>query len=491
MAPRLTTTQWLICTIAAIGFAFDIYELLMLPLIIKPAIAALSAPLVDELVRGGMPRPEAMALWVPGGERYVEWARTLFFVPALAGGVFGLLGGYLTDRLGRRRVLTFSILLYALSAMAAGYATSLPQLLFFRCLVFIGVCVEFVAAVAWLAELFPVREQRERVLGYTQAFSSLGGLLVATANVVAANIATSLPAIHGGHEAWRYTLISGVIPAIPLIVIRPFLPESPEWERKRKAGQLKRPSIAELFSPELARTTIVTTLVFAASYGIAFGAIQQLPQILGAPNRGHVAVLAEGRAARDQAVAEAQAAGQPAPPEPRLRQLAGNATDQTVARVTFWQEMGGLVGRFALAMLAVAIVSRRLLLRLFQIPSLIFVPLFFWWVSGNLGDAATLPWIKVGIFVAGFLTVAQFSFWGNYIPLVFPLHLRGTGESFAANIGGRVIGTAAAWFTITLSESRPPDPAKMAAVGAMVAGTYVLIGALLTHWLPEPGHAAD
>ena len=37
--------------------------------------------------------------------------------------------------------------------------------------------------------------------------------------------------------------------------------------------------------------------------------------------------------------------------------------------------------------------------------------------------------------------VAQFSFWGNHIPRVFPLHLRGTGESFAANIGGRVIGT--------------------------------------------------
>jgi MFS family permease len=491
MAQRLTTTQWLICAIAAIGFAFDIYELLMLPLIIKPAIAALSAPLVEELVRGGMSRPDAMALWVPGGERYVEWARTLFFVPALAGGVFGLLGGYLTDRLGRRRVLTFSILLYAFAAMAAGFSTSLPQLLFFRCLVFIGVCVEFVAAVAWLAELFPDRVQREKVLGYTQAFSSLGGLLVALANVGAAALAASLPAIHGGHEAWRYTLISGVIPAIPLIVIRPFLPESPEWERKRQAGQLRRPSIAELFSPELARTTIVTTLVFAASYGIAFGAIQQLPQILGAPNRGHVAVLAEGRAARERAVATAQAAGQPAPAEPRLRQVAGNAVDQSVAQVTFWQEMGGLAGRFALAMLAVAIVSRRTLLRIFQIPSLIFVPLFFVWVSGALGDAGTLPWIKAGIFVAGFFTVAQFSFWGNYIPLVFPLHLRGTGESFAANIGGRVIGTAAAWLTITLSESRPPDPAKMATVGAMVAGAYVLVGTLLTQWLPEPKHTAE
>lgn len=66
---------------------------------------------------------------------------------------FGLLGGYLTDYLGRRRVLTFSILLYAFAAFAAGsLAETLPQLLFFRCLVFIvGVCVEFVAAVAWLA----------------------------------------------------------------------------------------------------------------------------------------------------------------------------------------------------------------------------------------------------------------------------------------------------------------------------------------------------
>ena len=38
---KLTTTQWLICVIASIGFAFDIYELLMLPLIVKPALASL------------------------------------------------------------------------------------------------------------------------------------------------------------------------------------------------------------------------------------------------------------------------------------------------------------------------------------------------------------------------------------------------------------------------------------------------------------------
>src|SRR5678809_102749 len=124
----------------------------------------------------------------------------MFYVPAVAGGIFGLLGGYLTDLLGRRRVLTWSILLYALSAFAAGFSTSLTMLLVLRCTTFIGVCVEFVAAVAWLAELFPHPRQREKVLGYTQAFSSLGGLMVTGAYYLAVTHGDSFPAIHGAHN---------------------------------------------------------------------------------------------------------------------------------------------------------------------------------------------------------------------------------------------------------------------------------------------------
>jgi len=477
-AGRITLTGWLVCAIAAIGFAFDIYELLMLPLVIKPALAAL----------GGV-TAEGLPALVPGSPEYTKWARALFFLPALAGGVFGLLGGYLTDLLGRRRVLTFSILLYAFSALAAGFATSLPQLLFCRCLVFIGVCVEFVAAVAWLAELFPDARQRENALGWTQAFSSLGGLLVGLANILAAKFALALPAIHGDHEAWRYTLISGVIPALPLILIRPFLPESPVWAQKKAAGTLRRPSIRELFSPALVRSTVATTLVFAASYGIAFGAIQQLPQILGGP-KGHAAILATAKEAQAEAVAAAKTRGETVPPG-RLKSIAGNASDEAVAGVTIYQEIGGLVGRVLLAFAALRIASRRLLLRLFQLPALVLVPALFWWISTQLPNAASLPWIKAGIFVAGLLTVAQFSFWGNYIPLVFPTHLRGTGESFAANIGGRVLGTAAAWLTLTLSAATPPDPVKIALVGAGVAGGYALAGAILTQWLPEPGAGVD
>jgi MFS family permease len=433
---RLTPVQWLVCIIAAIGFAFDIYELLMLPLIVRPMLL--------ELVNVS-----------PGTPEFEMWVGRLFFIPAMAGGVFGLLGGYLTDLLGRRRVLTFSILLYAFSAMAAGFATSIEMLLFLRCLTFIGVCIEFVAAVAWLAELFPDPKQREQVLGYTQAFSSVGGILVTAANFLAVQYGSMLPAIQGGHEAWRYTLISGVIPALPLIIIRPFLPESPAWAAKKAAGTLRRPSIRELFSPELRRTTIVTTLMFACSYGAAFGALQHTPRMV--PYLPQVKEMTDGK---------------PVPEQKRI--------EQTVAsKVNAYQEVGGLIGRFLLAFAAVRIVSRRGLLRMFQIPGLILIPLVFFFPAR--GDLELLKW---GIFACGLLTVAQFSFWGNYLPRVYPLHLRGTGESFAANIGGRMIGTSAALLTTTLVAYMPEKSIALAA--CLVGGGVYLLGTILSFWLPEP-----
>jgi len=108
-APPLTALQWLICAVAALGFAFDSYELLMLPLIVRPALADLLGV-----------APNSLAV--------NEWVGTMQYVPAVAGGIFGLLGGYLTDLFGRRRVLVYSILLYALSAMFAGMATSVGTL---------------------------------------------------------------------------------------------------------------------------------------------------------------------------------------------------------------------------------------------------------------------------------------------------------------------------------------------------------------------------
>ncbi len=449
---RLTPIQWLVCAIAAIGFAFDIYEILMLPLIVRPALLELSGA-------------------VPGSAEFQMWVGRLFYIPAFAGGIFGLIGGYLTDRFGRRRVLTYSILIYAVSAFLSGFSTSVEMLLVLRCFVFVGVCVEFVAAVAWLAELFTDPKRRERVLGYTQAFSSLGGLLVAFVNGLAVKYAMGLPAITSlgdavvanPHAPWRYTLMSGVIPAIPLIIIRPFLPESPIWQEKKQAGTLKRPSFAALFAPELRRTTLVTTLMFAMSYGAAFGAIQQIQQIV--PGLPEVREQTRGLQ----------------PPQSRL-------AEQTVAaNVTKVQEIGGLTGRVILAWLAVVIVSRRRLIRVFQIPGLFVMPVVFAWFA-----TSSLTWTYVGMFFAGLFTVGQFSFWGNYLPRVYPVHLRGTGESFAANIGGRLIGTSFAWVTATLAVTgdRAYAPTKVALVAAAVGFSVYLVGLIASAWLPEPKREA-
>ncbi len=493
-APRLTAVQWLICIIASIGFAFDIYELLMLPLIVGPAL--------QELIGAA-----------PGSPEFNMWVGRLFYIPAIAGGVFGLLGGYLTDRLGRRRVLTFSILLYAVSALAAGFSTTPWMLLLFRCLVFIGVCVEFVAAVAWLAELFPDPRRRERVLGYTQAFSSLGGLLVAVANGVAVDFGSSLPAIKpifGGvigdeqaHAAWRYTLMSGVIPAIPLILIRPFLPESPVWAARKKAGTLKRPSLLELFSPQLCRTTVVTALMFAMSFGAAFGAIQHIQRIV--PGLPQVKQKVKAALESDEVKAKVQARlaspevaaklkDKPPQEQEKIKAaerakvegpIRGRIVQNTAANVTKVQEVGGLVGRLLLAALAVAIVGRRNLLRLFQVPGLILMPVIFAYCA-----TSSLQLTYAGLFLAGLFTVAQFSFWGNYLPRVYPVHLRGTGESFAANIGGRLIGTSFAALTATLAatDDAAYAPIKLAYTAAAVAFGVYLAGFVLSFFLPEPKH---
>jgi len=97
-------------------------------------------------------------------------------------------------------------------------------------------------------------------------------------------------------------------------------------------------------------------------------------------------------------------------------------------------------------------------------------------------------WQTSSMFFAGFCTVAQLSFWGNYLPRVYPTRLRGTGESFAANIGGRAIGVSAALMTTTVSNVMPGvgHAAQLAHSAGTVAILFLVLGSIGTYWLPEP-----
>ena len=428
----MTPTQWAICVVACIGFLFDTFVLLVLTLIVQPSLTELLGAR-------------------PGSAVFNHWIGMLFYVPAVAGGIFGLLGGYLIDRLGRKRVLLWSILLPAFSTFATAYAKTPLQLLLLRSLSFVGVSVEFVAATAWLAELFPERKLREAILGYTQGFSSTGGIVMSGVYYLAVTFSQRLPPVYGAHEAWRYTMMFGILPAIPVVVLLPFLPESPVWRKKKIEGTLKRPSVFELFHPAFRRTALLTCLMMACSYAASFGMLQHFARII--------------------------------PGSPGVRGLSHAAQQQRVSSLQAAQEIGGLVGRFLMAFLAVRVLSRRRLLRLFQLPGLLLVPLVV--LIPAVRDLDMSWW---GIFLLGLITVAQFNFWGNYLPLVYPVHLRGTGESFAANIGGRMFGTSAALLTTSILAYMPGGaPARQLAYAAALVGFLAYaINFAASYWLPEP-----
>lgn len=433
-----TTIEWLVCAVAALGFAFDLYEMLVLPVIVRPAIVTL----------GGL---------TPGTQEFNRWVGLMFYVPAVAGAVLGLVGGWLTDRFGRRRVLTWSILLYALSSVAAARAATLEELLVFRCVTVIGVSAEYVAAVAWLAELFDEPRRRERVLGVTQSAAGLGGLMATAGYGLAVTFADRLPSIAATHDPWRYALVFGLVPAIPLIMLRPFLPESPEWRRQRSAGRAALPRIRVLLRPVLRRRTLLMIVLFACTYGLASGVLLQTPRIV--------------------------------PGLAGLREMPARRVEQTVSAVQFIGELGVLAGRLLFALMVLRVASQRRLARGLFAVGLIVIPAVY-----LIGVSRGVVILAAGVFLTALLINASISLIWNALPRVYPTALRGTGEGVAYNIGARLLGTFAVVITTQLAGVMPGDgaPAQLARSAGVVAIVLCAIAFVASFALRDsvPDHAS-
>lgn len=478
----------LVVIVAAIGFLFDTYELLMFPVIGSDAIAEL------DYHKG------FSSLTPPEQNGVREWSGRMLWISALCGGAFGLIGGWLIDRLGRKTIMIAAILAYSLSPVAAAFSSELWQLILFRSTTFIGVCVELVAAVTWLAELFADKRTREIVIGATLAVSSLGGICVTEAyNLIvdAARTPGTLPALSfpSGHlpdnVAWRFTLLTGLIPGAAILLLMPFVPESGVWKRKKQEGTLKRPRFRELFSPGLLRTTLVTTTLSACGYAAAFGAIQLTPLqiVAGLPDIAAQTKDAAAGVKAAEAKLEKTTEGTPEHTAAKAelaeaKKAQGAAAQALKARrgnIQRWQELGGLAGRILLAVLLLFVPSRTLI-RIFLVPGLVLLPVtYLKLVTADYVIFAT------AIFFCGLLTVAQFSFLSEFLPRVYPMHLRGTGGSFATNLGGRMIGTMAATLnTEVLSKmfSGTP-PMQVASAAAVIGGSVYLIALIASFLLPE------
>jgi MFS family permease len=426
--PRFSRRDWLLCSVVGLGFVFDGFEILVMPVTVRPALLSL-----------GVPRAS-----------FNLWVGLLLYVPAITAGLFGLMGGYLLDRFGRRRILVWSLLLYCFATAGAATASSPLALLLWRCATLSGVALEFVAALTYLAELFPVAPLRERVLGFSQALYAVGNFVVTGTYYAAVTFAAQLPAIGGRHDAWRYALAVGVLPSIPLILMRSRLPESPMWLASRAAVR-RRLNVSALLSPSLRRSTLTAVAITAFVYAGTYGVLQQGPRLV--------------------------------PGLPDVRVLSPRAQEQMVSAVHLFSSLGDLAGRCLFAVVVVSATRQRRLLRTFLVPALVVIPFSFLYAS-----SASVTAFKIATFAGTLLLTAQFSFLGNYLPRLFPTSLRGSGESVAINFGGRVLGTSAAFITPQLATLLDgPDPTMQLARAMAVVGFVVLLAGLTaTHWMSEP-----
>ena len=162
---------------------------------------------------------------------------------ALYGTVLGsLLGGWPTDRFGRKKTLLGIGVLYVLSAIGCAFATGVSTFVAARFIGGLGIGASTVAAPLYISEIAPPA-YRGRLAGMFQ-FNIVFGIVIAFAsNAVIARI--------GGADAWRWMLGIAAVPSLVYAVMCLGLPESPRWLIGRKGDRAAGLAVLRLIEPEL------------------------------------------------------------------------------------------------------------------------------------------------------------------------------------------------------------------------------------------------
>jgi sugar porter (SP) family MFS transporter len=161
---------------------------------------------------------------------------------ALYGTVLGsLIGGWPTDKFGRKPTLLFIGSLYVLSALGCGFANGVGMFIAARVIGGIGIGISTVAAPLYISEISPPA-YRGRLAGLFQ-FNIVFGIVVAFAsNAIIARI--------GGDDAWRWMLGIAAFPSVIYAAMCFGLPESPRWLLSRKGDRAAGIEVLKLIEPE-------------------------------------------------------------------------------------------------------------------------------------------------------------------------------------------------------------------------------------------------
>jgi SP family arabinose:H+ symporter-like MFS transporter len=161
---------------------------------------------------------------------------------ALYGTVLGsLVGGWPTDRFGRKPTLLFIGLLYVVSAFGCAFANGVGVFILARFLGGLGIGISTVTAPLYISEIAPPA-YRGRLAGMFQ-FNIVFGILVSFAS-------NALIARIGGEDAWRWMLGIAAVPSVIYAVLCFGLPESPRWLIGRKGDRAGGLKVLQLIEPD-------------------------------------------------------------------------------------------------------------------------------------------------------------------------------------------------------------------------------------------------
>jgi MFS family permease len=142
----------------------------------------------------------------------------------LAGAVLGaLVFGWLTDRLGRKKLFFITLTVYLLATAATAFSWNLWSFLVFRFITGAGIGGEYAAINSTIQELVPAR-----VRGWTDLVIN-GSFWIGAALGAVAAIVLLDPAVLDPEHGWRAAFLIGATLALVVFFMRLWLPESPRW----------------------------------------------------------------------------------------------------------------------------------------------------------------------------------------------------------------------------------------------------------------------
>lgn len=178
-----------------------------------------------------------------------------FFAVFLIGWGTSFIFGPLGDKYGRIRILTLSIILFAVGSILSGLSTNAYEFMFFRFITGLGIGAEWFSGGTTVAEVFP-EDRRVMGAGLFHTGFYFGFLFAAIAELL-------LEPFIG----FRGMLILGGLPVVFIVYIRYRTKEPERWEKVQKISHnsiTTKESLFSIFRKGYARSTIVASLVMSA-----------------------------------------------------------------------------------------------------------------------------------------------------------------------------------------------------------------------------------